>query len=257
VRSKKPPNICANNLLRNGQEKQLKPYKTLSKRGFPLVSCLLCLFLFIDFAPTVRNFPVDGPVDAERKPGIWTQSSMMTTKPIFAAYASTRVPDLFWSNFVTPDAEDLVADQVTVPNLFSFPISQQPKGKEIFVTSQKNEVTQFRMPSYTGVTGLIAHNFLAGQQFYRLENGQKFWVQYEGKHLQEYRVTGSYRFKKLDPPNPSSRLIDLQNKQEMSAAQVYDRFYKGEHHVTFQTCLEGDGRLDWGLFFVVGEPDLH
>ncbi len=180
---------------------------------------------------------------------------LASKKPLFRVDSGTDVPDLFWNTFTFLEAEDLIALQVTVPDVFDFPVTQQPVGKEIYVSNKAGEVTQFRMPSYTGVTALIAHNYLAGQEFYKLNAGQQFWVQYDGEHSYRYRVTGSYRFKKLDPPNPSSRLIDLQNNQELSATQVYDRFYKGDHHVTFQTCLEGDGRLDWGLYFVVGEPD--
>jgi hypothetical protein len=40
----------------------------------------------------------------------------------------------------------------------------------------------------------------------------------------------------------------------LSAREVFNKFYRGEPHVTFQTCLEGEGRLDWGLLFVVAQP---
>jgi len=35
---------------------------------------------------------------------------------------------------------------------------------------------------------------------------------------------------------------------------MFDLAYKGDRHLTFQTCIERDGSRSWGRLFVIAEP---
>ncbi len=216
----------------------------LHKRWFLLVLYLVCLLLLgaaQAFLRPAARVSAAGPVASIA----WRDWGIDISDPFYAALSSLA-------------PADLTAEWVSAPGMFALPVVQQPEGQEIFVSIQPDVVTQFRMPSYDGVTGLIAHNYLAGQEFYKLALGQPFWVRYQNDDTRYlYRVTSIQRYQKLTPTDPRSRLIDLSNRQELSAAQVYDRHYTGQPHVTFQTCLEGQGRLDWGLLFITGEPEVR
>lgn len=222
----------------------MKQKTSLQERWFPLVSCMVCLFLF-------------GIAQWSLRPAARVSAAAGPTAPLLSRDWGTDISDPFYAALPPLAPADLTAQLVSAPGVFTLPIVQQPEDQEIFVSTQPDVITQFRMPSYEGVTGLIAHNYLAGQEFYKLSLGQTFWVTYQNDSTRyAYRVTDIQRYQKLTPTDPRSRLIDLSNHQEMSATQVYERYYTGQPHVTFQTCLEGQGRLDWGLLFIVGEPEV-
>ena len=141
-----------------------------------------------------------------------------------------------------------------VPGVFSLPIIQQPQDKSIFVANRLGQLTQFHLASQNGVTGLLAHNYLSGKDFYELDIGQEVRVLYADHHVGRYQVTSIHRFQKLQPKKLYSDFLDLETHERLTTSQVFDQFYRGEPHVTFQTCLEGDGRLDWGILFIIASP---
>lgn len=141
-----------------------------------------------------------------------------------------------------------------VPGVFSLPIIQQPQDKSIYVANLPGQLTQFHLASQNGVTGLLAHNYLSGKDFYKLDIGQEVRVLYTDYHVGRFQVTSIRRFQKLQPKKLYSDFLDLDTHEKLSTSQVFDQFYRGEPHVTFQTCLEGDGRLDWGILFVIASP---
>jgi hypothetical protein len=146
------------------------------------------------------------------------------------------------------------ASWVTVKDGFSLPILPQPADNAVYVTNRLNMITQFSRPALNGVTALLAHNYRSGKEFYNLNIGQRITVTYDEDLSRDYLVVSINRFRKIEPSNIYSRLVDLETDKELSSTEVYNRFYSGTHHVTFQTCLEGEGRLDWGLYFVVADP---
>jgi hypothetical protein len=143
---------------------------------------------------------------------------------------------------------------VYVPGIFALPIIQQPENNPIFVSNKHDRVTQFQSAARYGVTGLLAHNYLAGSLFYKLAPGHEVLIVYGDGSIQRYQVVSIHYYQKLKPTNLYSNLIDLSTGQELSTAEVFRRFYRGEHRVTFQTCLGRNGRLDWGFLFVVAVP---
>lgn len=149
------------------------------------------------------------------------------------------------------------ANWVSIEGGFSLPIIQQPEGEPSFVSTRDNIVTQFNSPSQYGVTGLLAHNYLSGKDFYSLEIGQKVTVYYGEGIERNYKVISIDRFRKLDRTSIYSNLVEVETNKEYSSTEVFNRFYNGSHHLVFQTCLEQDGRLDWGLVFITAEPIEH
>src|SRR5829696_5422021 len=61
-----------------------------------------------------------------------------------------------------------------IPEILVARIVQQPTGMDEFVSSWQNVVTQFGLASKLGSTGLLAHNYLAGERFALLQEGRQF-----------------------------------------------------------------------------------
>lgn len=72
--------------------------------------------------------------------------------------------------------------------------------------------------------------------------------------LVNYRITEVVEFQKVTPGSNWSHYINLETGERLTTYQVFTQYYQGEHHLTFQTCLEKDGMETWGLRFVVAEP---
>ena len=146
---------------------------------------------------------------------------------------------------------------VYVPGHLASRVIQQPSGSSTYVSNRRGSVTQFRPAAKYGVTGLVAHNYLGGYNFYELKPGMVVHLVYGDGKIKEYQVKEIHRYRKLSPHSTSSNLIDLSTGNKVTTLQVFNRFYRGGPRVTFQTCLEKDGNLYWGLLFVVAEPILN
>jgi hypothetical protein len=72
--------------------------------------------------------------------------------------------------------------------------------------------------------------------------------------IERYRITGLNSYQKLSPGSNWSYYLDLETGEKYSTYQVFSQYYQGEHHLTFQTCLEKDGLETWGIIFIVAEP---
>ena len=58
----------------------------------------------------------------------------------------------------------------------------------------------------------------------------------------------------LDPRNPRSQFIDLDNRKLYSASDVFKRVYTGSHHLVLQTCIQKGYIKEWGRVFIIAEP---
>jgi hypothetical protein len=143
---------------------------------------------------------------------------------------------------------------VYVPNVFALPVAQQPSGSPGFVSSDNNLVTQFRMANTYGNVGLLAHNHLAGQEFFNLEVGDNVRVVHGDGTVEYFVVSEVLSYQALQPYSPYSSFRNLENDQVLSVEQMFKRVYFGDRHVTFQTCIEKDGELSWGRLFVIAIP---
>ena len=143
---------------------------------------------------------------------------------------------------------------VYVPNVLAFPVVQQPAGKAGYVSLLDGEITQFSMPSQFGNVGLLAHNNLAGRFFSQLAAGQEVRLVYGDGHVEYFVIVQISKFQALDPTSPYSTFRDLANAERLTAEQLFNKVYRGDHHVTFQTCIEANGEASWGRLFVIAMP---
>lgn len=152
------------------------------------------------------------------------------------------------------DGQAGVVRGVYAPGTLALRVLQQPEANALYISNAPNAATQFRYAAYTNVIGLLAHNYLAGASFFNLSVGQEVWIVYGDGARQGYVVTEVYRYQALTPNSTRSEFLDLNTGEVLSSAQLYDRVYRGEHHVTFQTCITENGIATWGRLFVIARP---
>lgn len=152
------------------------------------------------------------------------------------------------------DGEAGVVRGVYVPGVLALPVKQQPANNPAYVSSEAGVATQFQMAAQFGITGLLAHNTLAGIQFFNLTAGQEVHIIYGDGADRRYTVTQVYRFQALEPNNPAGSFVDLSSGAVLTAADVFEQVYTGSEHVTFQTCIDHNGLSSWGRMFVVAMP---
>jgi hypothetical protein len=149
-------------------------------------------------------------------------------------------------------------DQVSgvyVASVLAKPVVQQPEGNYGFISNDSKVVTLYSLAAMQGVTGLLAHNGLAGTQFFDLRIGQRVSIVYGNGMVHPYRISQIQRYQALDPLNYASDFIDQSNGERLSAAELFARVYLGGDHVTFQTCISQNGNPSWGRLFVIAEPE--
>jgi len=143
---------------------------------------------------------------------------------------------------------------VFIQDVLALPVVQQPEDNLNYVSDRLDGLTQFQMAAEFGITGLLAHNNLSGKDFFMLQPDQEVWVIYGDKAVRKYKVFEIDTFQKLEPFSPQSDYLDLSTNIKLSTSEMFRRFYRGEHRLIFQTCLEKDGLLNWGLLFVTAIP---
>lgn len=158
-----------------------------------------------------------------------------------------------FSNSVQDGRADHAAG-VYVRNRFALPIVQQPYGSPGFVSSEYDILTQFRMANQYGNVGLLAHNHLAGQAFFDLEVGDEVRLVHGDGTVEYFVVSEVLQYQALQPNSVYSSFRDLDTDEVLSVEQMFKSVYFGDRHVTFQTCIEGDGNLSWGRLFVIAIP---
>lgn len=151
--------------------------------------------------------------------------------------------------------DEPIVESVYVEGGLNLPVVQQPDGNTNYVSSKKGELTQFATVSQYGNIGLLAHNYLAGKAFSRLVIGQHVHVVYSNSETESFVITEILSYQALEPRSPYSSFLSLENETEiLSVGQMFDRVYRGERHITFQTCIANNGMASWGRLFVVAEP---
>ena len=176
--------------------------------------------------------------------------------PVFAEEKgpSSSLPDL--ASFVQTviDGQAGALRGVYVPGVLAMPVVQQPSGNPVFVSTTDNEITEFAMAAEMGNVGLLAHNYLAGTSFFNLQLGQEVSLVHGDGHVEYFKVSRIERYQALDPYSPYSEFRDLETGVTITAEELFRQVYRGERHVTFQTCIEANGNSSWGRIFVIAEP---
>jgi hypothetical protein len=174
--------------------------------------------------------------------------------PAQALGDGTPLPDFWEFSKSVQNNQAGVLRGVYVPDVLAFPIVQQPVGTPGYVSLEDSQITQFSMPSQFGNVGLLAHNNLSGRFFSRLALGQEVRLVYGDGKVEYFVITQILQFQALNPTSPYSSFRDLSNVEKLSAEQLFGKVYRGDRHVTFQTCIEANGEPSWGRLFVIATP---
>jgi hypothetical protein len=167
---------------------------------------------------------------------------------------SETFPALADFSYSVQTGEANVLRGVYVANVLNLPVVQQPIDKPYYVSNRNGEVTQFAMASQYGSTGLLAHNTLSGKSFSNLVIGQGVHLVYGDGKVEYFEIRQILRFQALDPESVSSSFRNLDQDEVLSASEMFNRAYVGEHRLVFQTCIQAEGKLSWGRLFVVAMP---
>jgi hypothetical protein len=144
---------------------------------------------------------------------------------------------------------------IFISNDASFMVMQQPKDNPVYVHERPRVVTQYKMATMFGTTGILAHNTLAGSSFLDLKLNQPLTLVYGDGQTRQYQVSSIKRFQAIETENPYSDFIDLdQPGKKMSSGDVFTRMYTQRDAVVLQTCLEKDGDASWGRIFITAMP---
>lgn len=175
--------------------------------------------------------------------------------PAFAAGSGEGTSSDFaeFSNLVQNN-EASVLRGVFVPNVLALPVVQQPAGSAGYVSDRDGEVTQFGMAAWSGNVGLLAHNHLSGRVFSQLAIGQEVRLVYGNGTVEYFVITRILQFQALQPDSQHSSFRNLSNNEMLTTEQLFDRVYRGDRRVTFQTCIAGGTSLSWGRLFVIATP---
>jgi hypothetical protein len=163
-------------------------------------------------------------------------------------------PDFAEFSITVQNSEANALRGVYVPEVLALPVTQQPPGNAGYVSSRDGEVTQFNMAAQFGNVGLLAHNHLAGKLFPQLTLGQEVRLVYGNGTVEYFVITQILQFQALEPTSQYSSFRDLTNDEMLTSTQLFNRVYRGERHITFQTCIAGTESLSWGRLFVIAIP---
>ncbi len=214
-----------------------------------LFTLLFSVILTLTARPLTTLIPVAGEGD-----GHYTVFLPLVARESDAPASTPALPT--FSEFVASvtDGQAGVARGVYVAGVLALAIEQQPDGNSAYITAALDAVSQFQSAAYFGVTGLLAHNHLAGAQFFNLGLEQEINLVYGDGSFRAYRITAQHRFQALDPYNSNSNFVDLDTGATFSALDVFNQMYTGGNHVTFQTCITQNGTPSWGRLFIIATP---
>jgi hypothetical protein len=144
---------------------------------------------------------------------------------------------------------------VYVEKVLALRVVQQPPNDSNYVSSVKGVATQFLLVyQVAGNIGLLAHNYLSGELFFNIKIGNIAQLIYGDGRVEEYEVRDYHEYQALSPNSPTSDFIDLATGEKLTAGQLFQRVYTGEHRLVFQTCINRDDNATWGRLFVLSFP---
>jgi hypothetical protein len=158
-----------------------------------------------------------------------------------------------FSNSVKNGEQDVLRG-VYVDKVLAMPVVQQPSGNPGYVSNSDGRVTQFSMASTFGNIGLLAHNHLAGAFFTQLAVGQEIRLVYGNGRVETFVIKEVLRYQALQPTSVYSSFKNLDKDETLTVEQMFNRVYRGDRHLTLQTCIAADGKLSWGRLFVIAVP---
>ncbi len=143
---------------------------------------------------------------------------------------------------------------VYVPNVMALSVVQQPVGYPGYVSTDRSVATQFSIATEVGNVGLLAHNTHAGSLFMNIKTGSRITLVYGDGRTEDFIVNNIQRYQALDPLSPYSQFKSLDTQTSLTAEELFNKVYRGNYHLTLQTCIEKNGNQSWGRLFILAVP---
>jgi hypothetical protein len=166
--------------------------------------------------------------------------------------------------FTSPNASKLAfIDQVTngnseqvpglwLPNLTGLVVVEQPTGQTGFVSDQPDRATHFQLAADYGSIGFLAHSYLAGAYFNKLDLNQIITIIYGDGSIVKYRVTEIRQYQALDPDNVLTDFSAIDDGgKKISQEDLFYEIYNHTGRLILQTCILFNNDNQWGRKFVI------
>lgn len=207
------------------------------------------------FIPTETPTLIPTPILAE--------TTMDASTPTFTP-APTYTPQSTESSFSTA-MEDFIfqvinGDMGRVVGAFSepyfaFTVVQQPQDNILFVSEIDNVLTEYSYASAFEAVGLLAHNYLAGADFFNLPVGATITLIYGDGRTVDYTVFEIQDFEFLNL-RAYRAIGGAHDGEVMDDYGVLNSVY-GKDRLVLQTCIEKNGDLSWGRRFIVASKNVQ
>lgn len=173
---------------------------------------------------------------------------------VYAKDVPNTLPDLntFIETVIDGNAGTLRG--VYVSNVMALSIVQQPTGFPGYVSTEEAVATQFGIVSEVGNIGLLAHNTHAGSFFSNIKQGDRIILVYGDGHIESFMANSIQRYQALDPLSPYSEFKELETQTTFTAENLFNNIYRGDYHLTLQTCIDNNGNSSWGRLFIMAIP---
>lgn len=137
----------------------------------------------------------------------------------------------------------------------AFPVVQQPISNAGYVSDAPDTVTEFQLAAQYNSIGMLAHDYLAGASFSKLQPGNILALVYGDGSLKYFRVYEVQRYQALTPTSPYSKFVDLSDQVNFTTDQLFYRTYGlGNSTLVLQTCISTSSIPSWGRLFVLARP---
>jgi hypothetical protein len=181
--------------------------------------------------------------------------SLTVTAPVEApSLALTQTADLQKFSRRVANGEPDTLCGLYVPGVLALRVVQQPTGDPSFISTEDGTATQFQKVNAFDAVGLLAHNTLAGRDFFKLTPGQDLVLTFGDGRAEHYRISETADYQRLTLADLRSDFLSLATHEQQTADQVFAKFYRQAHRLTLQTCLKRENVPDWGVHFVVADP---
>jgi hypothetical protein len=176
-----------------------------------------------------------------------------TQQSILPADKENALPDIQAFIASVTNGQSGVPTGVYAPGELALKIIQQPEDNAAFVSTLPDILTQFRMASSYHTVSLLAHNYLAGAQFFNLRLNQQIFLVLGDGSLEYYKVSDIQSYQALSPTNPYSEFISSDGQNTLSSEEVFKQVYTKGNQLVFQTCIQKGNEDSWGRLFVIAD----
>jgi hypothetical protein len=170
--------------------------------------------------------------------------------PIAAVLASEAAALQAFARSVTDETRAGLVTGLFAPGTFAAPVVQQPYNNPVYVSTQADQLTQFRTAERAGSIGLLAHNYLLGKDFFKLEVGAWLHVVYANGRSRAYQVYAIKDYEALS----MYTFRELGSQASIDQYPLFDQLYRADDRVVLQTCIQKGNNLSWGRRFILAGP---